>query len=160
MLFNAVRALPLRFTRRQLSRMLTRERSGLFHMRMEGLTRFQRDFWRDPESWYVQSGESFPEARDRLCDRTYGLGLAKTSFVLEMAYPETCQVVCCDTHIKQLYGLGPEDSIPDRLYRRMEKHWVTTCNERGLPSPQVRNFYWDTLRGESTSRYWSYILET
>lgn len=158
-LFRAVRSLPFAFSRRQVRGVMDRLRGGLIEMRVEGLTRFRREFWASPKHWYVQSGESFPDARDRLCGMTHGLGLAKTSFVLEMAYPVDCKVVCIDTHVKQVYGLGAEDGIPAGLYRRIEKHWIRTCEERGLASPQVRNVWWDLLRGENSTRYWSHVLE-
>lgn len=158
-LYKELRKLPPDFSSRQVRGVMNRLRGGLTDMRVIGISRFRRDFWRNPQEWYVQPGEDFADARDRLVDKTYGLGLAKTAFVLEMAYPRTCQVVCVDTHIKQLYGLEAENSINDRLYRRMERHWLGVCAERGLASAQVRNIYWDELRGEPSTRYWSYCLE-
>lgn len=157
-LFQAIRRLPLNCQYEQLRGALRRVRAGLERMRMVGLRRFHRDFWKDPKVWYVQPDETFVEARNRLCRCVHGLGLAKTSFVLEMAYPTTCKVVCLDTHLLQLYGFKGTDHLSDALYHRVENHWIRTCEERSLPSPQFRNAYWDLVHGQRSTHYWSYCL--
>jgi thermostable 8-oxoguanine DNA glycosylase len=151
--------LPKFFTRKQLRRKLREQRFGILNVRTKGIWQFYLDYWTNPKAWYRQDGETMVECRDRMMKKIFGLGITKTSFVLEMAYPDTCDVVCVDTHIKQLYGFGTQQSISDKIYREIEKHWTDCCKARKLPSPLVRHIYWDSIRGQPDTRYWSFCLE-
>jgi hypothetical protein len=157
--FLAVTSLPQNFNWQQLYWAIKRARCGLTKMRTVAIWDFHRRFWHDPTFWYPRENESMPDCRDRLAKATYGIGLTKTSFVLEMAYPKDCSVVCLDTHILQLYDYYRKDTPNAAIYRAMERHWIETCEKKGVPSPMVRHIYWDGVQGFEDTRYWSYVLE-
>lgn len=157
-LFEAFRSLPRAFTKAYLLRRLKAEGSGMVEVRAQGIWDFHHKFWDCPQAWYPRREETMLEARDRLVEQIYGLGITKVSFVMEMAFPATCGVVCIDTHISRLYGV-PLDQLNDSAYRHIEKHWVDQCLLRRMPSAIVRHAYWDTVQHEKDTRYWSYVFE-
>lgn len=156
-LFNLVKALPHDTLYSHLGAVLTSAGAGMIKTRLTGIHRFMYDFWHNPDDWYPQLGETTAACRDRLVTQIYGLGITKVSFVLEMAFPETCEVVCVDTHIQKLYGLN--NGLNDNEYRAVEKHWVKHCKANGLPSAITRHIYWDKLHNEPSTKYWSYVFE-
>jgi hypothetical protein len=157
--FLAVKNLPPRLNWAQLYWAVKKAKCGLDKMRTHAIWDFHKRFWSDPTFWYPLPNESLPDCRDRLAKATYGIGLTKTSFVLEMAFPSTCDVVCLDTHILQLYNYYRKDTPNKSVYRAMEEHWIETCARKGVPSPIVRHLYWDKIQGQPDSRYWSHVLE-
>lgn len=157
--FKQVKALAPGYKWPQLHAAIKRSKCGLTKMRTTAIWDFHKRFWSNPDFWYPRKGESMPDCRDRLAKATYGIGLTKTSFVLEMAFPETCDVVCLDTHILQLYDYYRKDTPTLPVYRAMEKHWINECAKRDVPSPIVRHIYWDNKQKQNDCRYWSHVLE-
>jgi hypothetical protein len=157
--FLAVKALPENFNAKQLFQAIKGSGVGLTIMRTRAIWEFHRRYWLDPKSLYPQSGESLPECRDRLTKTTFGIGLTKTAFLLEMSFPEKCNVVCLDTHILQLYDWHTKATPNYTMYRKMEKHWTKTCARLDVCSPMVRHIWWDHIQKKSDCRYWSYCLE-
>lgn len=129
-------------------------------VRGKGIWEFSKSFWENPDFWRKQTNESFVQARDRMKEKLFGLGIAKTSFALEMIYPEECDVTCLDRHGIKLYGV-PDNELEKR-YNSIESHWVETCRNRGLPPALVRHWWWDNRRSpkQKDTRYWSYVLES
>jgi len=70
----------------------------LLFLKIIGKTASQNTKKRIPKMW--------TEYRDRLESRILGLGLAKTSFALEMQHPLEAHCFCADTHLFQLYKLN------------------------------------------------------
>lgn len=97
--------------------------------------------------------------RDRLERGIKGLGLAKTSYALEMAFPLECEVVCFDVHMLRLYGDVKAGSNPTK-YETFEDDWVERSKKANTPPYIARNVYWDELQGKKDSRYWSAVLES
>jgi hypothetical protein len=86
-----------------------------------------------------------------------GLGNAKTSFGLEMAFPNEAEVTCMDTHLFKFYGL---DQTKDaKQYKSIEADWLNQCEAKRVPSYIARCIYWDKNQNKRNSRYWSYCLE-
>jgi hypothetical protein len=157
-LFEALKSVFWFHHRIEVWNTVKKARCGMYTVRTKGVWGLQNLFWDDPKWFRPLAGEPLWECRDRLVKVLHGLGIAKVSFALEMVYPESCGVLCVDTHIAQLYGMtGP--TMRDKDYRSAERHWLDLCAERQLPSPMVRHIYWDRLRKESSTRYWSYCLE-
>jgi thermostable 8-oxoguanine DNA glycosylase len=142
----------------QLSTVIKNAGVGLHGMRTRGIWEFTQAFWQKPENFYKQDNESWMEFRDRLVEACYGIGLAKVSFALEMAYPKDCGVVCVDTHIIQLYGQDPQ-KLTDKQYRNIEAHWIKNCKKLEIPSPIARHIYWDKVQEQPDTKYWSYVFE-
>lgn len=160
-LFKALRALSGELTEDSLRQCLLDNRSGLIGNRTKGIWQFHQSFWQEPKNWYPQAGETIGCCRDRLVDMIFGLGTAKVSFVLEMAFPSNCDVICVDVHIARLYGLkNPyEHKMTSKAYKRIEQHWTRQCKASGLPAAIARHVYWDTIQGQSSTRYWSHVFE-
>jgi hypothetical protein len=101
--------------------------------------------------------ESWSEFRNRIEKNIKGLGLAKSSFAIEMIYPSEAEVVCLDTHLFKAYGL---DQVKHRKkYDLLENHWVKNSVKKDLPSYIARCIYWDRKQEKTDSRYWSHVLE-
>ena len=90
----------------------------------------------------------------------YGLGLAKTSFVIEMCHPENRNVTCLDTHMLQLYSIDRKLIANKKLYDEIECHWSEACSKRKIPNAIARHIYWDGIQKKTDTRYWSYVLES
>ncbi len=134
---------------------LIRGRCGLHNNRTKYISAFALDFWSDPNWYYMREEEREPWwlLRDRIAQRTKGLGLAKTSFALEMAFPLEAEVVCLDVHMLRLYG-GEE-----KEYNRFETDWIGRSAKAEVKPYMTRMVYWDKLQGYNDSRYWSSCLE-
>lgn len=154
--FLAVRDLPLDCSVSTLHTAIRQSGVGLTQLRTAGIWRFRQSFWVNPQEWCVDPG---PVERNELVRRLHGLGMAKTSFALEMCYPETAQVTCLDTHILRLCGWPRKDAPSPREYQAMERVWLEGCQRYGVPSPLARHIYWDDLQGKADTRYWSFVLE-
>lgn len=159
--FLAYAGLPKPFDREQLARAVMSVNLGLYERRIAGVWELYVQYREHPGRYRIMPGETMIEARDRLAAQVNGLGLAKTAFVFEMIYPLTCQVVCVDTHMLQLYGygVGHKDKRPGpREYKELEQHWTTICHNHGVPSPLARHIYWDRLQQQPDSLYWAWCL--
>lgn len=136
---------------------LEKSRVGLQNNRLKYISAFAYSFWQNPSNYKKNKNETWYEFRNRLKDSVLGLGFAKTSFALEMCYPNKARITCFDTHMFQAYGL---DQVKDvKKYNLIEQHWVDMCIMWNIPSYIARCLYWDTKQGYNDSRYWSYVLE-
>jgi thermostable 8-oxoguanine DNA glycosylase len=158
-LFELMRDIPKFIYRPTIRQMFMHYGHGFYNTRTENIYRLNRDFWQQPEIFRKKAFESTYAYRERMAKSVFGLGLAKAAFAIEMLYPRTCEVVCCDTHVKQCYGVPAKASVSDKLYREMESHWLDRCQHHNLPCTMVRHIYWDSLRGQPNTRYWSHVFE-
>ena len=142
----------------ELRQKLKKTRVGLQNNRTNYIGSFSSDFWGNP-SFYIHPnyGEGWDIWRDKLCEKILGLGEAKTSFAIEMIYPNDAKVVCLDTHLFQLYGLN--QTKHRKLYRAIEIDWLNRCGQRKISPYIARCLYWDKKQNRKSSRYWSKVLE-
>jgi len=129
---------------------------GLHNNRSAWIGAFGQDYWSDPLLYRREARESWSDYRDRLVGRITGLGPAKVSFALELAYPLEAEVLCLDVHMLRLYG---ETKATPREYARIEADWVGRSRAVGLPPYIVKQIHWDGLQGRPDSRYWSHVFE-
>ncbi len=155
--FLALKNLGQEFTHADVSGALHSSRIGMYDVRIPAVWDFHQSFWRDPNRYYPLLNEGLVTARDRLADEVFGIGLAKTAFVFEMTYPASSGVACLDTHLLQLYNCT--SAVTPKTYHELEAHWCNNCKAVDLPSPMVRHIYWDKLRNQTSTKYWSYVLE-
>lgn len=140
-----------------LMELIKNSQVGMHNVRARFISEFSYRFWENPESYKKNSSESWVEFRNRLQSKTLGLGPAKTSFALEMCYPDSAKITCLDTHMFKAYGL---DQTKDaRQYEKLERHWNDMCSMWNIPAYIARCLYWDSKQNRSDSRYWSYVLE-
>jgi hypothetical protein len=136
---------------------LENSRVGMQLNRLKYLTEFAHKFWQNPSKYKKTNSETWLEFRDRLEEDILGLGPAKTSFAIEMCYPNKTKITCLDTHMFQAYGLNQTKDA--KHYKSIEQHWVDMCTMWNIPSYIARCLYWDNKQGYNDSRYWSYVLE-
>lgn len=141
----------------ELHKLIDESRVGMQNNRVRYLSKFSHDFWKNPSSYRKTQDESWVSYRNRLKNETLGLGSAKTSFAIELCYPNTAKLACLDTHMFQAYGL---DQTKDaKQYEELEQRWVNMCNMWSVPPYIARCLYWDTKQGYSSSSYWSRVFE-
>lgn len=143
----------------ELRRRLVLSRCGLYNTRTENIWNFSDQFWRDPKLFYKQDYEPWWSYRDRLSDTVKGLGLAKTSFALEMSFPTEAKAVCLDVHMLRLYG-NEKAGASKVKYQQFEADWVGRSSALQIEPYVARMVYWDQNQGMNNSRYWSKCLET
>jgi thermostable 8-oxoguanine DNA glycosylase len=136
---------------------LEKSRVGMQFNRVKFINEFAQKFWQNPSGYKKSSAETWVSYRDRIKENTLGLGSAKTSFAIEMCYPNKAKIVCLDTHMFQAYGL--DQTRDARYYKDIEQHWVDMCIMWNVPSYIARCLYWDDKQGYNDSRYWSHVLE-
>ena len=140
-----------------LKEKLIESRIGLHNNRLRFISEFTLKFWSNPSNFDRGFNENWNGFRNRIVKEITGLGLAKSSFAIEMIYPDEAEVVCLDTHLFQAYGL---DQVKHRKkYDLLENHWVKNSVKKDLPPYIARCIYWDRKQEKSDSRYWSHVLE-
>jgi hypothetical protein len=145
--------------RRGLRGALVKSGVGLHNNRSVWIDGFANDFWANPQGFRRQVRESWPAYRSRLEARITGLGPAKVSFALELAYPLQAEVLCLDVHMLRLYGVRDPAKLKVGQYERLEADWVARARAVELPPYIVKQIHWDRAQGKPDSRYWSHALE-
>jgi thermostable 8-oxoguanine DNA glycosylase len=136
---------------------ITESRVGMQNNRTRYISNFAQDFWQSPDVYEKASDEDWTTYRDRLEGRILGLGPAKTSFSLEMCFPNEAYITCLDTHLFQVYGLNQARDL--RMYGELEAHWLDMSRMWNVPPYIARCIYWDQKQKKEDSRYWSYVFE-
>jgi len=132
---------------------------GLYNNRTKFIGDFAEVFWAGPCYFRRRPRESWGAYRDRLEHNILGLGPAKTSFALELAFPLEAEVLCLDVHMLRMYGKRGQ-SMKVGEYERYEHDWLGRSRAVELPSYIVKQIHWDSQQGRSDSRYWSHVLES
>lgn len=140
-----------------LEKKITDSRVGMQNNRTRFISDFTIKFWSNPSYYEKGENENWNTFRNRLVKEIKGLGMAKTSFALEMVYPIESKVVCLDTHLFQAYGL--DQTKNRKMYGQLEDHWVYNSKIKDLPPYIARCIYWDRKQEKQDSRYWSHVLE-
>jgi thermostable 8-oxoguanine DNA glycosylase len=155
-IYNALKDLKWLGDKEQLRTILIDSGAGMYNNRTNNIHKFAQDYWKDPSKYYGQSDESWLAYRNRLADTIPGMGLTKSAFVLEMTWPVEAQVVCLDVHMLRLYGL--DKGVTDTVYKKVEDHWVKTCNDHNIAPPIARWIWWDTNQGYDDPGYWASLF--
>ena len=142
----------------ELLRRLRASGCGLYNNRTRFISAFSVDYWARPQDFVPASGESWRACRDRLEDRITGLGLAKTSFALELLAPTEAKLACLDVHMLRLYNRDPLKLKP-KQYAQCELDWVQRAHDIGTAPYMARMVWWDNMQGQRDSRYWSKVFE-
>jgi hypothetical protein len=143
--------------RPKLGKLIKDSGVGLHNNRLKFISKFADDFWDNTKEFTKSSEENWTSYRNRLMKRVLGLGPAKTSFSLEMCFPNEAFITCLDTHLFQAYGLDQAKDL--RQYDKIEQHWLDMSRMWNIPPYIARCIFWDKKQGKTDSRYWSYILE-
>ena len=147
-------------SRRWLRALVEESQAGLVNNRTRFIWEFAQSYWKSPKDYLKQENEAWLEYRDRIQGRSLGLGVAKSSFFIELVYFEEAKTICLDTHMLANFGLKGSNAPGVRLMSYMETHWLCECARLGLPPVNARWALWDIKQGHpGDSRYWSYVLE-
>lgn len=146
----------------KLKTLIIDSRAGLYNNRTKYISEFSIKFWANPAWYWKQDQESWVRYRDRVKENCLGLGPAKSSFVIEMVYPDIAEVVCTDVHFMGVYGLTSQEvgRMHPATERAAEVHWVNRMAELGIPPVLGRWGYWDVKQKKPNPRYWTHVLET
>jgi thermostable 8-oxoguanine DNA glycosylase len=136
---------------------------GLHNNRTKYIWDFKTKFWNNPKDYIITTKKYHVKKRDSIIDKMQGLGAAKVSFSCEMQNPNECRVVCLDVHLLRLYGCENlkynKSTKGMNTYKKIERHWSTSCGRVGVPCYIMRSLYWNTLQKQENCRYWSFCLE-
>jgi thermostable 8-oxoguanine DNA glycosylase len=149
----------------KLSDALLRSRAGCHNIRTEYIWDFSMKFWNNPNEFKKQDNETWKDMRNRLSLNLKGIGLAKTSFALEMCYPDEVGVVCLDVHMLRALNLRTsgyrvESKKELSTYMFGEDVWLKKSKFFNSSPYILRCIFWDILQGEQSSRYWSSCFES
>lgn len=146
-----------------LHRRISDSKAGMHNNRTRFITQFTDFFWRHPTWFNKIPDESWFEYRNRIMERSPGIGLAKSAFFIELTCFHKAKLACFDTHMVQMYGFTAKQygagKVRGRDFDRMERHWVSTCARHRMSPVTARWVLWDQKQKMLTPRYWSYILE-
>jgi hypothetical protein len=132
---------------------------GLHNNRAAWIDGFSDDFWSAPGQFKRGYRESWGAYRNRLEARILGLGPAKVSFALELAFPLEAEVLCLDVHMLRAYGVMDQSKLKVGQYERLEADWIGRARAAEMPSYIVKQIHWDRKQERADSRYWSHVLE-
>jgi hypothetical protein len=136
---------------------LIESRVGLQNNRLRFIRNFTLKYWSNPSYYNKGFNEDWVDFRNRIMKEITGLGLAKSSFAVEMIYPLEAEIVCLDTHLFAAYGL--EQTKHRKMYSELESHWIENSRNKNIPSYIARCIYWDRKQEKQDSRYWSHVFE-
>ena len=128
---------------------------GLQEQRARYIIEFSRSYSSNPKQYLKEESESWVQYRDRLAKTILGLGMAKSSFAIEMIYPNEANITCIDTHIAEELGVKFK-SLSKKEYKELESSYL----KRSKKNPtNYRWKFWDKKQGHNNPRYWSHVLE-
>ena len=144
-----------------LEQMVINGKVGMYERRNRGLWELAQKFRSNPKQFYKRKNETWQECRNRLIGTIYGLGNAKTTYALALAFPTEAQLCCLDVHLLRFMGhdLSNGHASNLKVYQAMEDEWLDRCNKYGVAPNVAREIYWNKVQGRRNSRYWSYCLE-
>ena len=142
-----------------LMRMLKNTGGGMFSIKAEGITNLHQQ-WINNQSLFTPETEDWQSWRDNLANKLKKLGLAKTSFAIEMVRPLDAQCICIDRHMFKAFGWENVDlSCSLAQYRYYEDYWLELSNNANIPPVISRNLFWDQIQQQDSSMYWAnYII--
>lgn len=148
----------------KLREQLILSKAGCHNLRTESIWDFSGKFWANPQNYKKDENETWTGMRNRLSLDLKGIGLAKTSFALELCYPESAEVVCLDVHMLRALNLktnGYRANNQGELtsYMNGEKLWLKKSQFWNSAPYILRCVFWDIIQGQKNSRYWSWCLE-
>lgn len=124
----------------------------------EGISYFQQKWLSNPDAFKPNTSD-WQSWRDDLAAKLKRIGMAKTSFAIEMLYPTQANLICIDRHMFKAFGWHRvDDSAPVRQYRYYEDFWLDLSAEYRIPPVIARNIYWDKIQKQPSSHYWANYL--
>ena len=124
---------------------LKNSKGGMWSHKSEGISYFQQQWLSDPNI-FKPDMSNWQSWRDDLAARLKQIGMAKTSFAIEMLYPTQANLICIDRHMFKAFGWHRvDDTASVRQYRYYEDYWLDLSQEYNIPPVIARNIYWDKI---------------
>lgn len=141
---------------------LSKSSGGMYKIKAEGIDNLHK-LWSQTELFDLQalsSRSDWRKRRNKLTKKLTKLGLAKTSFAIEMLEPIKCQVICIDRHMFKAFGWeNVDDSSTHKQYEYFEDYWLDLSEEYKVPPAISRNLFWDIIQEKPNSMYWGEYLK-
>lgn len=141
-----------------LEAMVEAARSGLEENRTKGVISLADASKNNPNLLLKQEGQTWEKYRRSLIKNIFFLGMAKSSFVSELLYPETSEIVCFDVQMHKMLGMQ-HLTIGKRRYRELEKEWVSECKDRGVAPAIARHIVWSRELPSGNCSDWANSLD-
>ena len=146
----------------RLEDLLAKSKGGMYIIKAEGIHNLHK-LW-DTSAIFdldgLSSRSEWRKARNKLTKKLDKLGLAKTSFALEMLEPLKAKVICIDRHMFKSFGWANVDrSASTNQYEYYEDYWLDLCEEYKVEPAISRNLYWDIIQKQNSSMYWGEYLK-
>ena len=146
-----------------LEKKLSLSAGGMFKIKAQGIDNLH-NLWSSTRELFDSDGLSsraeWRSWRNKLTRKLDKLGMAKTSFAIEMLQPLKAKVICIDRHMFKAFGWENVDiSSTNKQYEYYEDYWLDLSAEYGVPPVISRNIFWDNIQNEPTSMYWGNYLK-
>jgi thermostable 8-oxoguanine DNA glycosylase len=140
-----------------LRRALSSTSGGMYDLKSKAIHHFQLA-WKNDTPLFEPTN-NWQDFRDKLVTELPGIGYAKTSFALEMIYPNEAKCLCLDRHMLKACGWTDVNSTVSKdQYRYYEDYWLDISREYKVPPVISRNIYWDQIQQQPNSFYWANSL--
>jgi hypothetical protein len=138
-----------------LVRLLKDSGGGMWDIKAYGIA-ILHYLWQIQSPLFDKPTRKWQAFRNTIRNNLPKLGLAKTSFAIEMLYPHDAQVICIDRHMFKAFGWEDVDRVcSDAQYHYYENYWVDISNEYNLAPVISRNLFWDIIQQQDSSMYWA-----
>jgi thermostable 8-oxoguanine DNA glycosylase len=140
-----------------LVQLLKQTSGGMFTIKATGINHLQELWSKDPSMFEPTS--DWQSWRDNLASKLKKLGMAKTSFAIEMLHPLNANLICIDRHMFKAFGWHRvDDSASVKQYRYYEDYWLDMSAAFNVSPVIARNIFWDKIQKQPNSLYWAKYL--
>lgn len=156
--YNAVKKSEAKSTYNHLLQVLKNSQGGMYVIKATGINSLQ-SLWINHRKMFNPEPDKWQSWRNKLCKNLKKLGLAKTSFAIEMIRPMDAQIICIDRHMFKAFGWENVDKGASlEQYTYYEDYWNELSNSYDIPPVISRNMFWDKIQKQDSSMYWAKYL--
>ena len=156
--YNAIKRTNADTTYGSLLRMLKHSQGGMYQIKATGIDHLQY-LWQSNRKMFVPDTKNWQTWRKKLSNNLKKLGLAKTSFAIEMIRPLDAQIICIDRHMFKAFGWeNVDDACSYEQYKYYEDYWIELSQSIDAPPAISRNLFWDKIQNQPDSMYWAKYL--
>lgn len=156
--YDLIKNTNTKYSESNLVAKLKQSSGGMWSIKAAGISNLH-SHWQTNPSMFTPNTDDWQSWRDHLVTKLNKLGMAKTSFAIEMLYPTTAQLICIDRHMFKAFGWHRvDDSASVRQYRYYEDYWLDMSNQHNIAPVIARNIYWDKIQQQPSSHYWANYL--
>jgi len=152
--FEDIRNIYDNISLQKLTEILSLGPGGMYEIKAIGIDKLH-ELW-ETDMFVKQDNQQWQKFRNTLVANLPKLGLAKTSFALEMIYPLKAKVICLDRHMWKAFGWDdPDRSGSPAQYHYFENYWLDLSEQYEIQPVIARNIFWDKIQNQPNSLYWA-----